>query len=203
MIRRPPRSTLFPYTTLFRSLQIDRQPAFEELVVGPFYPPPPDDLEAALLADDSDARREPPMACRGTPGRSAARGQRFADQELAAQRRLALHVVRVRQVGAVVESEVPVGIRSPGEGADGGEREGGDLVGGDVLHHGRPGEVSPPPEYARDLRPLLHQPVGSVVAEVFRLPAELQPLPDGPRIAEAEAQSIAAPLLLAARPARS
>src|SRR5687767_13351225 len=24
MIRRPPRSTLFPYTTLFRSLQIDR-----------------------------------------------------------------------------------------------------------------------------------------------------------------------------------
>src|SRR5256885_10446084 len=26
MIRRPPRSTLFPYTTLFRSLSLDRQP---------------------------------------------------------------------------------------------------------------------------------------------------------------------------------
>src|SRR5258705_9418869 len=26
MIRRPPRSTLFPYTTLFRSLWIDRDP---------------------------------------------------------------------------------------------------------------------------------------------------------------------------------
>src|SRR5690349_23657332 len=25
MIRRPPRSTLFPYTTLFRSLQVDRR----------------------------------------------------------------------------------------------------------------------------------------------------------------------------------
>src|SRR3712207_8659123 len=25
MIRRPPRSTLFPYTTLFRSLQVDRK----------------------------------------------------------------------------------------------------------------------------------------------------------------------------------
>src|SRR2546426_8291743 len=27
MIRRPPRSTLFPYTTLFRSIQQDRPPA--------------------------------------------------------------------------------------------------------------------------------------------------------------------------------
>src|SRR3712207_8106432 len=27
MIRRPPRSTLFPYTTLFRSLQLDRDGA--------------------------------------------------------------------------------------------------------------------------------------------------------------------------------
>src|SRR3712207_7312349 len=26
MIRRPPRSTLFPYTTLFRSVQVDAQP---------------------------------------------------------------------------------------------------------------------------------------------------------------------------------
>src|SRR3989441_8692213 len=29
MIRRPPRSTLFPYTTLFRSLKAERQVAFE------------------------------------------------------------------------------------------------------------------------------------------------------------------------------
>src|SRR5256885_12053033 len=28
MIRRPPRSTLFPYTTLFRSVQLSRSPAF-------------------------------------------------------------------------------------------------------------------------------------------------------------------------------
>src|SRR5207244_1034239 len=87
------------------SLQKDGQPAFKELVVGPFYPPPPDQLEPALLAEDSDARREPPLACRRVPGRSAAQRQGFADQELAAQRRLALHVVRVRQVGVVVESE--------------------------------------------------------------------------------------------------
>src|SRR2546428_10383373 len=28
MIRRPPRSTLFPYTTLFRSIDVDRRGAF-------------------------------------------------------------------------------------------------------------------------------------------------------------------------------
>src|SRR3712207_9360499 len=33
MIRRPPRSTLFPYTTLFRSLVVDRVINTEEIVV--------------------------------------------------------------------------------------------------------------------------------------------------------------------------
>src|SRR3712207_8408980 len=31
MIRRPPRSTLFPYTTLFRSQQVDNQPQCDAL----------------------------------------------------------------------------------------------------------------------------------------------------------------------------
>src|SRR3712207_7896070 len=31
MIRRPPRSTLFPYTTLFRSIQIKQQPFKQKL----------------------------------------------------------------------------------------------------------------------------------------------------------------------------
>src|SRR2546429_4373692 len=34
MIRRPPRSTLFPYTTLFRS-RVDRNPAHVSYVVNP------------------------------------------------------------------------------------------------------------------------------------------------------------------------
>src|SRR3712207_6953884 len=34
MIRRPPRSTLFPYTTLFRSLPVQRD-VHEQLVEGP------------------------------------------------------------------------------------------------------------------------------------------------------------------------
>src|SRR3712207_6940794 len=34
MIRRPPRSTLFPYTTLFRSVQDPAQPRRQALLVG-------------------------------------------------------------------------------------------------------------------------------------------------------------------------
>src|SRR5256885_7331370 len=34
MIRRPPRSTLFPYTTLFRSVQEFAEPSFVEVVSG-------------------------------------------------------------------------------------------------------------------------------------------------------------------------
>src|SRR5256885_12910740 len=40
MIRRPPRSTLFPYTTLFRSTRRDL------LVVSPYFVPGPDMMEA-------------------------------------------------------------------------------------------------------------------------------------------------------------
>src|SRR5256885_16053062 len=40
MIRRPPRSTLFPYTTLFRSLAAATAPVLAELgVVDPFLAP--------------------------------------------------------------------------------------------------------------------------------------------------------------------
>src|SRR3712207_6991832 len=35
MIRRPPRSTLFPYTTLFRSQPVDRDVGQHEVVVEP------------------------------------------------------------------------------------------------------------------------------------------------------------------------
>src|SRR3712207_7886534 len=41
MIRRPPRSTLFPYTTLFRSLVPRQFPSYVcEFGVGPFSPSP-------------------------------------------------------------------------------------------------------------------------------------------------------------------
>src|SRR2546430_8021674 len=40
MIRRPPRSTLFPYTTLFRSRQSHRQSADLSWPTCPIAPPP-------------------------------------------------------------------------------------------------------------------------------------------------------------------
>src|SRR2546430_11331761 len=61
MIRRPPRSTLFPYTTLFRSTIVGRthdgldRPALPSL-------PPPDDAACLALHGDADDRRDPPRS---------------------------------------------------------------------------------------------------------------------------------------------
>src|SRR3712207_7452575 len=38
MIRRPPRSTLFPYTTLFRSASVRGRPSAETHATRPFFP---------------------------------------------------------------------------------------------------------------------------------------------------------------------
>src|SRR3712207_7225415 len=53
MIRRPPRSTLFPYTTLFRSVAVGEDPDFVELgfvlgVVLPGQLAVDDDVDAAV-----------------------------------------------------------------------------------------------------------------------------------------------------------
>src|SRR2546430_12399373 len=48
MIRRPPRSTLFPYTTLFRSLSIQPKSGIPQCALGfLFYSLPPQDLPVA------------------------------------------------------------------------------------------------------------------------------------------------------------
>src|SRR2546425_5561873 len=51
MIRRPPRSTLFPYTTLFRSQREEKRRAFVHL---PLRPDPP-----AVPLDDTLHERQP------------------------------------------------------------------------------------------------------------------------------------------------
>src|SRR3712207_5608447 len=56
MIRRPPRSTLFPYTTLFRSVDVDQSTsAMQEETFGPTLPivRVADAEEAVRLANDS------------------------------------------------------------------------------------------------------------------------------------------------------
>src|SRR5256885_7895660 len=60
MIRRPPRSTLFPYTTLFRSrVNCARSFSIGSLVGQPnhaFSPPPPstDDTAGVIVSNDVD-----------------------------------------------------------------------------------------------------------------------------------------------------
>src|SRR3712207_7808409 len=60
MIRRPPRSTLFPYTTLFRSQ------AVETTFDGPLV----DAMVAALKAEDDGARPVPFTMSGGTDAKS-------------------------------------------------------------------------------------------------------------------------------------
>src|SRR3712207_8879688 len=50
MIRRPPRSTLFPYTTLFRSLALEVDQVLQHLVRGRDHPRV--GLEATLRGDE-------------------------------------------------------------------------------------------------------------------------------------------------------
>src|SRR3712207_6898349 len=77
MIRRPPRSTLFPYTTLFRSLHLalkrqalclrpgaESRPAstrlcqFRSLGLGSTFPDAPSEAPCSRPPDDTDRRSE-------------------------------------------------------------------------------------------------------------------------------------------------
>src|SRR5260370_6782204 len=64
MIRRPPRSTLFPYTTLFRSPPAARMPSPRggRSTCGDI--PPPEDADTLRQPSSSSAR------IRGSPGKS-------------------------------------------------------------------------------------------------------------------------------------
>src|SRR5256886_7998695 len=55
MIRRPPRSTLFPYTTLFRSLHASRD---EDAGIGPVRVRAADEREAHLAAVEVPGQRQ-------------------------------------------------------------------------------------------------------------------------------------------------
>src|SRR5260370_1547367 len=58
MIRRPPRSTLFPYTTLFRSQPVDPTQIDEGAVIGDVLDHPAEDLAFLQAGDELGARSE-------------------------------------------------------------------------------------------------------------------------------------------------
>src|SRR5256885_10604194 len=68
MIRRPPRSTLFPYTTLFRSQHRPRPGQGEAEAHAPALPLPPRGGDGLALAAN---RREPGALEGGRPGPAA------------------------------------------------------------------------------------------------------------------------------------
>src|SRR3712207_7224372 len=72
MIRRPPRSTLFPYTTLFRSLQARRRPPDDPRVLDL----PPDPQRLLVVADGPLD-----LAQGGVGGAEVARGVALADRK--------------------------------------------------------------------------------------------------------------------------
>src|SRR3989442_10903093 len=71
MIRRPPRSTLFPYTTLFRSLTPDDPDAFVRAVTARIAGTAPPSLDDHSSPDDSrseehtsELQSRPHLVCR-------------------------------------------------------------------------------------------------------------------------------------------
>src|SRR2546421_8811432 len=66
MIRRPPRSTLFPYTTLFRSREVGRTGAIARHVEKPSLCVVP--VGATTVAHHGDRAGEPGLVTRGLPG---------------------------------------------------------------------------------------------------------------------------------------
>src|SRR2546425_3501643 len=79
MIRRPPRSTLFPYTTLFRSLAIARR-----------------------LLGAHVMRRADRHARRGQSGRAGGRGQRLRDPEVRHDDRSEEHTSELQSLAYLV-----------------------------------------------------------------------------------------------------
>src|SRR2546429_6658429 len=66
MIRRPPRSTLFPYTTLFRSQRIAREHGHDGFPVAARFAsaaPFPSDRFEVRFAGHLAIRLEPPFTC--------------------------------------------------------------------------------------------------------------------------------------------
>src|SRR2546427_7913290 len=85
MIRRPPRSTLFPYTTLFRSPppdapdRIGRRPAPLHYPVAPVRPVPPGGRRRHSLGEEGTAPNPPAARVTTRPPRILGPGHRAAD----------------------------------------------------------------------------------------------------------------------------
>src|SRR3712207_5915408 len=122
MIRRPPRSTLFPYTTLFRSDEVHVPRGAAELAVGggaqADVPLEPDDVGDRLVLDAAQLGRvDLPRRGPGPGVEQALRAQEAADV-VGAERRSGRvsHVPSLVQPAGTRRSTAPV---SPAPGGSG------------------------------------------------------------------------------------
>src|SRR2546429_7335736 len=102
MIRRPPRSTLFPYTTLFRSRRLPGA----DLVIRP-----PDERARPLPAPTDRLRRE---RRRTVAVERLVRVQHFRALEVTVPRRHTPARIRVDGQPGAVGIEPPAGVAEPG-----------------------------------------------------------------------------------------
>src|SRR2546426_4861400 len=118
MIRRPPRSTLFPYTTLFRSLRgRDRDHDDVVLVLAP--------RALALAVEHADHREGDLLDPDDLAG-----GLRLAEE---VERRRLAHEGNFRGAVHVLDADLPAVHRGPVARLE--------VIGRDALDHGRPVEV--------------------------------------------------------------
>src|SRR3712207_12274 len=103
MIRRPPRSTLFPYTTLFRSRNLrerfarDVLPILTPLAIDPAHPfPHISNLSLNLLVVIEDAGRR--VMARVKVPTTIDRFMRLADEDRGSGERPEMRFVRVEEV---------------------------------------------------------------------------------------------------------
>src|SRR5207302_3619154 len=184
-------------------LQVERDAALEELIeCAAGQAPAHHELRAGLFGQKADPGREPPEIVRRVPGRATAERDRLADEPFEPARPAVLHVLRVRKVGLVVESEMPAGVAAPRDRRGGHEREGRHGRSRDVLHDRRVREAAASDENAKVLRELPHQPVRSGEPVILGLATEVVLASDRVRIGEGAVPSFTSPFGLPASPAR-
>src|SRR2546430_3005561 len=98
MIRRPPRSTLFPYTTLFRSQEADGRPRPIRRLLDPDRAPAPG---IGVPVRGRDCGRGHPPAVRSEEHTSELQSQsNLVCRLLLEKKKKLFHYVRVRVVGS-------------------------------------------------------------------------------------------------------
>src|SRR3712207_8822807 len=96
MIRRPPRSTLFPYTTLFRSEEAPRRPGLPRVDSALRVGPGPPCRDAVRIAAPGGGRPAPPPAARSEEHTSELQSRQYLVCRLLLEKKQHIRHMRVQ-----------------------------------------------------------------------------------------------------------